>query len=277
LFITSGCVVFDVDIGIDSNNTAYLLYRLEMDIEQFNPHQQHNFKQALYQIAVHYHENLGFSVILSTEENPVVLTAEKKVQNNSFEQAFESLKSMLTDEDKTIFMQVDMAQANYPRQTGYIINATVDIPKILESNEFDNLPKDMKQSFDEAIRINSGTISISLPADALVNATHSTEIVNDRAEMEVPISFIDLTSFELSAIRNLQRDAFDSVINEFDIGAFVALQLTLLFGDPNDSFINEQNRLRAITGIIVFMAVVMIILTSVVAIIVLIVQRRREY
>ena len=274
IFLLSGCVLFDVELGIDPYNTAYLSYHLEMDIKDYNVHQQHNFKQALYQIAIHYHENLGFSVVLNTEVNPIVLTAEKKVQNNSFEEAFESLKLMLTEEDMTIFMMVDMAQVSYPRQSGYIINATVDIPGIIESSDFDNLPPDFKQNFEDAIRYSEGTISLSLPADALVSASHAAQIKNDLAQMNVPISFTGQTDFDLSAIRNLQGSSIN-VFDKFDLGAFVALQLTLMFENPDDSFIDEQIRLRSITGMIMFAAIVLIILTCAISIIVLIVQRRR--
>ena len=268
MFLISGCVLFDVSMGIDSNNTAYLLYHLEIDISQFNAHQQHNFRQALHRLAVHYHENLGFSVNLETDSNPLILTAEKRIANNNFEQAFDSLKSMITDEQMTIFMKVDMAEVSYPRQSGYIINATVDIPRIIQSNEMEELPPRFLRSYEDAIRDSSGTLTITLPADEIVDASHVAEIINGQVEMTVPLSFSRQTGFGLSARQYLQNTDIDS-----PIGTVIEQMFKQILGGFDDTFIGEQVRFRAIARMISFIGVVVIIVTVVIVTIVAIVRR----
>jgi len=271
LFLISGCALFDVKIGIDSNNTAYLSYHLEMDVSEYNAHQQHNFKHALFEMAVHYHENLGFSVNLETDSNPLTLTAEKRINNNSFENAFESLKTMLSDEKMTIFMQVDMAEVNYPRQSAYIISAQADIPRILKSNDLDELPPGLRRSLDEAIKTSTGTITINIPADEIVSASHDAEILTGYAGMEVPLSFTGQTSFELSAIRNMPDGVSDG-----SIGGVIQQQLRALFPNNDDSFIEEQLRFQEVAVKISLAAAVLIIITIAITIIVAIVKRRRK-
>ena len=271
MFLISGCVLFDVSMGIDSNNTAYLIYHIELDIAEFNAHQQHNFKQALYQIAIHYHENLGFSVNLETDSNPLILTAEKRVLNNSFEQAFDSLKSMMTDEQMTIFMQVDMSEISYPRQSGYFINATLDIPRIIKSNELEELPPGFMRSYEDAIRDSSGTLTISMPADEIFNASHDAEIINTQVEMTVPLNFDSQTVFRLSAKQYLHGNVSGSAI-----GAIIEQLFRQLFGDSDDSFIRQQFYFRSIAEMISFIGVVLIIITVAISIIVIIVKRRKK-
>ena len=270
MFVMSGCALFDVGIGIDSNNTAYLSYHLELDVSTYTTHQQHNFKEALYQIAMHYHHNLDFSVNLETDANPLILTAEKRVLNNSFEQAFESLKAMLTDENVTIFMKVDMAQISYPRQIGYIFSATADIPRIIKSNDIYDLPPGLFRDYQEAINASTGTITLTLPADEIVNASHLTDIVRRQVMMDVPIRFNGQTTFELSAKQDLQGNIFDGTI-----GAYIEEFLRLVLGEPDESFIEEQLRLRDIAILTTFGATVLIIVTLVIVIMVIIVKRRR--
>ena len=270
VFGLSGCVLFDVDLGIDANNTAFLRYHLELDVSDFNNFQQHNFKQALYRLARYYHDNLGFSVNLEIDTNPLIFTAEKRIANNSFEDAFESLKSMLTDEDMTIFMQVDMAQVSYPRMSGYILNASVDIPRIIKSNELNHLPHSLMRSFDDAIHESSGVITISLPGDEIVAASHTANVADNRIEMTVPLSFVGQTAFELSAKQNIQGGIFDN-----PIGAFLEDLLKTVAGDVGESFIDEQIRLRSTAAVISLVAIAILALTLIITFVVVLMNRRK--
>jgi hypothetical protein len=255
-------------MGIDSNNTAYLSYRLELDVDSFNSLQQHNFKEALYQIATHYHTELGFSVDLETDSNPLVFTAEKSIANNSFENAFESLKTMLTDESQTVFMLVDMELINYPRQLGYIMGADLDIPRIIKSNDFDDLPPDFKRNFEDAVPASNGTITITMPGDEVVRASHEYNSTNGQIKMTVPIDFTAETAFELSAKRNI----FNSVLDNSP-GAFIEMGFRAVFGDTDDSFINQQLRLKSYAALMVFAGIALLVVTVVITVIVLIVKK----
>lgn len=277
IFITAGCTKFDINIGIDADNTAYLSYFLEVDVSELNERQQHSFKEALHQIAVHYHENLGFVVNLDLESNPIVFEAEKRVANDCFEQAFESLKAMLTDEDMTVFMQVDMDQISYPQQMGYIISASADIQRIIESNDIEELPPGIRQDFEDSVEAGTGTITITLPADEVEASSHNAEISNGQLNMAVPLDFTQQTEFELSARQKVTvaTGAADGSIVTI-AGATFAQMLSYIFSDSSDTTADRQIYLREIAQLITIAAAILMALTLLITIVVVVAKRRRH-
>lgn len=272
LFLVSGCALFNIEMGIDANNTAFLSYHLEIDISQFNALQQHNFKRALYEIAIHFQNNLGFRAILDNDSDPISLRVEKQIRNDSFEQAFESLKGMLTDKNMTVFMMVDMAQISYSMQSGYIINAYTDIQRIIESNDFEDLTQGLQRNFFDSINNSSGSIAISMPADNIVKSSHAAQLSDRQVEMVVPINFFSRTYLGLSAERYIHGRVFDG-----SIGAIIEQNLSLLFNNPDDTYIDGQFRLRSVAMNIIFIGTVIIIMTIAFVAIVKAVKKRSRY
>ena len=276
IFITTGCTRFDINIGIDADNTAYLSYFLEVDVSELNERQQHSFKEALYQIAVHYHRNLDFVVNLDLESNPIVFEAEKRIRNNSFEQAFESLKAMLTDEDMTVFMQVDMAQISYPQQMGYILSASTDIHRIIESNDIEELPPGIRRDFEESIEAGTGTITITLPADELEASSHDAIVRDGQLVMTVPLDFFGQTDFNILARQKLTATtAADGSIVTI-AGATFAQVLSDIFSDSGETTVEQQAYLKEIAQYVSFAAAILIALTLLITIIVVIAKKRRH-
>jgi hypothetical protein len=239
-----------------------------MDISGFDEHQQHNFRVALYEIAIHYRDELNFNVNLDTESSLIALTVEKQIANNSFEEAFESLRAMLTDADMTIFMQVDMDMISYPRQMGYIIGATLDIPRIIESPDLENLPSMFRSDLAEAIQESRGTVTVTLPADEWDDASHMPDIDNGQAIMSIPLSFTEQTAFNLSAVRYAPMG-----FNDGSFGAIVEQQLRATLGTPGETVAEQQLRFRSIAQIATMAAAGLIALTLIIAIIVVVVKK----
>ena len=205
-FLLSGCIEIDVDTGIDMDFTAYLSYRIALDVAELDELNQEILKHALNQIGWHYQENLGFIVELNTEGDHCLLIMTRRVQNNTFEQAFKSLEDMLTDEDMTIFMQVDMALQSFDLQKRYLLSAATDIPQIMRLSNAEELAPELQEQLSEAMEAGEGTITLLMPASEQVSSSHQANIQNNRATMTVPLSFTERTDFELAGILNLRRD-----------------------------------------------------------------------
>jgi len=221
LVLLSGCIQIDIGLGIDENFTAYLSYQVTMDIDESDLQYQNELKHALNQIGWHYQEALGFSVALDIDDLPYVLTMTRQVPNSNFTQAFNSLEDMLTNEDMTIFMQVDMATQSFNRQDRYILGALIDIPQIMRLSNAEDLTPYMKERLEAGLEAGTGNVTITLPVSELISSSHTASMKNNQIAMSVPLEFSGQTGFELAAKINYLDDGtpggtLEEILREHD-------------------------------------------------------------
>jgi len=238
--LLSGCVQIDVDTGIDQDFTAYLSYKIVLDDDDSGLSHQEELKDALGQISRHYEQKLGFTVSLQTDSAPFSLTLTRQVENDSFEQAFESLKSMLTDEAMTLFMQVDMTSESFFRQNRYILSATTDLPQIMRLSNAEALSPIVQQQLEEGMKSGEGAITLTLPASELVSSTHQASIEDNLAVMIVPLEYTDKASFEIAAKLYFLGNGD--------------------FGGSLESIVQENTKFRTISFIVFFAALVLLVI-----------------
>jgi len=197
-FLLTGCLIIDINIGIDGNFTSFLSYKIELDVSDIDPQYHIVLSSALNRLGWHYQQELDFNVGLNTDTTLYVLTMTKRVQNNNFMQAFESLKEMLTNEEMTAFMMVDMSLQSLPRQELFHIAAMLDIPQIISLTSSDELSPELLFEFEEAVRTGTGTVSLTLPVSEVIENSHSFNTQRYLAEMKVPLNYTDQTEFEFT-------------------------------------------------------------------------------
>ena len=205
-FLLSGCVQIDVSTGIDADFTAFLSYHITLDVREFDVHYHSILKHALNNIGWHYQENLGFSVQVDTEADPCVLIMTQRIENNSFGQAYRSLEYMLTNEDMTPFMQVDMFFESFERQNRYLFSASTDISQVMRLSNAEELSPALQEQLEEAMETGEGSFTITFPTSELVSSSHQASVENNQAVMVVPLNYTSETDFELIGVLNLLRD-----------------------------------------------------------------------
>lgn len=196
IFLT-GCLKFDVDMGIDERYSSYLSYTVEMDVSDIDPQYRGILEAALHNLGWHYQENLGFVVGINNESDIITLTMKAHTENDSFADAFDSLKAMLINEQKTAFTRVDMSAESFSRQDSFIITATVDIPFIIRQSNIADLPPDLAMQLDNFLPVCGGSVTLTIPVSELVYSSHDTDVQYRLATMAVPFDFSEQTSLEL--------------------------------------------------------------------------------
>jgi len=245
IFLTvflSGCIQINISTGVDADFNAFLIYRIEMDVSEVDSRYQVILKNTLNRIGWHYQEELGFAVELGIETDDCLLVMTKRIANNNFEQAYRSLENILTNEELTPFMLVDMGIESGERQSRYIFSAAADIPQIMKLSNIEELPSTLLPLFNEALKTGSGTISVTFPVSELVDSSHQVSYFYNMATMNVPLDYTGRTDFELSAILNINNDGtiggtLDDIIQEqtklrntifLAAGAFIVILLIVL-------------------------------------------------
>jgi len=211
----SACTKIEITTGIDADFTAFLSYHIELDVSDVESRYHNTLRRALNEIGWYYQQELNFSVELNIETNPYHVTMTRRLQHNNFEQAYQSLRFLLTTEDITPFMMVDMAFQTSERQNSYIISASTDIPHIMSLTNAEELSPALQEQLEKAIETSEGAITLIMPISELGSSSHHANIQNNQAVMTVPLSYTDQTIFELTGTVNILRDgSFGSTLNE---------------------------------------------------------------
>jgi len=239
-FLLSGCIEVDVNIGIDENFTAILSYQISLDAGAVDMQHQDVLKRAMHSIGWYYQENLNFIVELNLDSEPYMMIMTRRVENSSFEQAYQSLENMLTNEEMTLFMEIDMAFQSSGRQSRYIFNAVADIPKIMQLSNAEELTPELQQQFKQAVETGEGNVTLTLPASEVISSVYPVQMRDNQAVMSVPLSFNSQTEIELSGVVNLLEDGTP--------------------GGSIDEILREQNKFREISIILCGAALVIIII-----------------
>ncbi|MCL2663261.1 MAG: hypothetical protein FWE83_08045 [Oscillospiraceae bacterium] len=206
LLFLSGCINIEIEAGIDEHFTSYLIYHIELDAGELDERYQNSLRRALNEIGWNYQEEHDFVVSFNTDSMPYVLTMTRRIENNSFEQAYRSLEALLTNENITPFMTVGMAFEHSERQSRYIFEAMTDIPQIMRLSNAEELTPELQQQLEDAIATGDGSVTIKIPVSELVSSSHSVNTESNRAIMKVPLSYTSQTELELSGIVNIIED-----------------------------------------------------------------------
>jgi len=229
-FLLSGCIKVDINTGIDEHFTAFLTYHIEMELDKVDARYREILKNALNRIGWYYQEELDFGVQFDVENNPVVLIMTKRIENSSFEQAFGSLEDLLTNEEITPFMMVDMALDSSERQKRYIFNAETDISQILRLSNYEELSPSLQELLKNAIENGEGNITLTLPNSEVFSHSNEINIVNNQATITVPLSYTEQTSIGFAGVLNFRADGspagkLNEIIN--DLSWHITLSIIL--------------------------------------------------
>ncbi|MDR2600199.1 MAG: hypothetical protein LBC73_07980 [Oscillospiraceae bacterium] len=206
LFLLSGCIEFNINIGIEADFTSYLTYDINIDLSEKDLRYKDELLYALNRLGWLYQEEHGFAVQIWTDEVPYRLMMTKRVANDSFDEAYQSLEDMLTDERITPFMMVDMALLRFDRQEKYIFSAMADIPQILRLSNVVELSPQLKEELDFALETGKGAITLTMPTSEIIDSNSPVTGINYQSTISVPLSFSEQTLLELTARVNFMED-----------------------------------------------------------------------
>lgn len=159
-FSFAACTNVEINVGVDENNCAYIEYDIAIDKDKISAANGTNAINALAELEKHFIRN-GFT----TKREEYHLNVKIKRQASGYDEAFDALNEMLTDEKISIFTDVSMQKKNTGIEQGYYICLKMDYSEWIKKGAVTALPFDMEKEISEQMDNDFGNINIMLPAD----------------------------------------------------------------------------------------------------------------
>ena len=189
LLIILGCALFcgcaataDIEYGIDADNNAYTEIKINVDAPYESAMERYDLQGELRQIERYYRTELGFKSeysFFTKDEKSAYLTLTKTLPADSFEEAFENLKTMLCDESLTVFTELNCELSDTELQHAYRIDGRVDMHKVLENAYNSGVSKAAADYTESLLEYCVFSVTLSLPENTetyRLSYTEPTEI-----------------------------------------------------------------------------------------------------
>ena len=222
----SGCMRLDIRAGIDTNNNAYLVYELKIDLTSVDPDLRTSLIDGVKEMEDYYRDTLGFEVTSSKKGDAYYMKAILTVQGSDYEDAFAKLKKMLTDEASTPFSELSMDFTAEEMQQLYHLSVTVDMAGIAAGSNISELPPSMRESIEAAYLSSTGTLTIELPGSVVESASGETVIDGYHVTVSEPLDFSGQTQAELTTrLNTLQQtilaEPMEDVVSRYRTYAYI--------------------------------------------------------
>ena len=229
----SGCVQIDVDCGVDSSFQAYLRYYIAVDTSDLNEIELENAKKSLHRIAFRYQSDLGFEVTENYDaEGMAELELLLSVPGNSYEDAFEKLKTILTNPEITPFLEVDMRSHTTDHEQSFVFRADTNFSGLIGQSQLDALPSQLQQRVSQGMSRVNGTFTIALPGksdmEGVVSNSDFSCTSSAPLSLDQPISLELKTRLELENGVASNKDLADSIQSLNTLNSLLPIFLCVL-------------------------------------------------
>ena len=237
LLTFTGCAQVTIATGIDDNYDVYLSYVIKVDLTQIEARQVASTVDALDMLVKHYKDNLGFETVSSDTDSVQGLwqySLVKTIPNDSYQQAFNTLQDMLTDEKITPFMQVDMTSKITEYQQLYSFKGELDFETIYKTTNIESFPQSVKDTINQNFQSSKGLFTLELPGSEIENASDGeTFVFGESADLTTPFEFGQKTPIELSTRLNTTgeeviKKPMESILQDLNNNLYLVIAIGII-------------------------------------------------
>ena len=227
VFLLSGCVRGTVSCGIDKDRQAFLRYEAQVDLSEMPQAYREAVTQAVDDLAEEY-AALDFTVAREDAEDRILLEMERKVQGDSYADAFEALRELLTNEEITPFVQVEMREEHTDREQYFSIAAQADGESIVKTVRAEELPADLRKTVAAWVEDSAVTFSVELPGHTYTSAGEVTVESDDICRVTVPMELDGQTGIDLTTRFTLEDGKISDTTLDAQIQKFALIGKVLM-------------------------------------------------
>lgn len=203
--LLAGCTDTTIICGVDAERNAFLQITMEADWTGVAISMGQRYRSGFRELARYYRDELGFAVEEDYTENGCTLTAELKRPADSYASAFQELETMLTDSSITPFLQVGAVQETQGEVQGFGLDVTLDTGRILEHLGTEDMPRDLREYFQQGIEASTAQLQLVLPGNEVVSGPDTATAAGKTVRAQTDVNLTGQTALSLST-RAIVRD-----------------------------------------------------------------------
>lgn len=196
--LLTGCTETAIRCGVDREKNAYVSVTVSSNWSGVDESMISNFKAGFRALADFYREKPDFTVEAQYTDTSGTLTITAARSAATYEEAFAQLRSLLTDEEITPFLQVSTHQENQGEVQSFGLDVTLDMGRILEDLGTEDMPPELQSYFQSALESSSASLALELPATRVVSGPEDTACEGGMAQARRPVSLEGETSLKLA-------------------------------------------------------------------------------
>ncbi|MHB1314756.1 MAG: LppM family (lipo)protein [Christensenellales bacterium] len=156
------CAEIKAEYAIDNENAVSVAYTILLDKTEYEKDKT-GYDEYMEKIKS-YWISQGMAVEATMQDNTAGIQGKKTVHAATKEEAFNTLKEMLTDE-YSLFATLDFQYAGSYIENDYYLSGTVSLKDVIRKEEGETIPEELSMSVINAAQSCDFAVKITLPGD----------------------------------------------------------------------------------------------------------------
>lgn len=185
VLLFSGCIQINIKGEIDPSFLVTYQGEIELNLSDYQYSQQTLVQENLLQLC-DYWKSIGFDSQVEFNTDAYYIYFKKQVQCQSYEQAFEVLFNMMTDEYSP-FSALSYTYIPYENYSDYIVSGSLDISNAFDMDVYNSLNDEIKSTISNEMQDLNANIEFIIPhqdsisQSPLLTKTYSTQIQTEKS------------------------------------------------------------------------------------------------
>ncbi len=207
LLLLAGCTKANIIYEIDANHNVILNYQGQIDLSSADRDLKNGVTNLIKDTVTHY-ENIGFETSLDITETMIEFDMILSKPTNSFQEAYETLKTVMIDPTISFLLQVDLVYHIEEYEHSLDLAFDTDLSFILNAAGFNNMPLKLREELSSQLNESELTIDVILPYSTIVDQNDEVVIryQDQKTHIYLPIALSEKSSFAIVSRMSVDND-----------------------------------------------------------------------
>lgn len=241
LFVFTGCTQAKVRYEIDDKFNVVLQYTANIDLSDLDKELSTGIK-GLVRRTVKDYESRGFKSSTVYSDNAIQLDLRLVKENDSLENAYQSLKEIMIDPEISFLLSVDMSTKTEKFQSALVLELETDLPLIIDSTKVNDLPPTIRNSILDNIDKSKIELELVIPTSSIVEQSDSIIVSNqdNRTIINTTVSNDTNTLFRVVTKTSLENGK-------------------IIYNDMDQSITESENRINIYTNVLYILGILIFV------------------
>lgn len=175
IILLSGCTTTDIRYQIDDKHTVTYTIEAFIDLQPLDT----DLKEALITLAMQVdqdYQSRGFETHTKITDTSILLNYEQSKSNPDLESAYRTLKMMMSDFSKSIFLNVELTNEVQETLGAFQLYASSDLDTYLQATDLKQLPPTLEEEITSHLQQGVINVDFVLPKADIITANDDVEV-----------------------------------------------------------------------------------------------------